>query len=96
MQTVITGNNNIASDQNGAKIEASSADDGSADRGSGSSSTGESGFSSEEEEGEEESEGEEEEEGEGLVDLEDLGALLSKAKKKPVKTSTEPKVKLNI
>eukprot|EP00088_Acartia_fossae_P021358 TRINITY_DN2281_c0_g1_i1.p1 TRINITY_DN2281_c0_g1~~TRINITY_DN2281_c0_g1_i1.p1 ORF type:complete len:728 (-),score=124.16 TRINITY_DN2281_c0_g1_i1:329-2512(-) len=93
VQTVITGDNTtLASNQNGAKIQNGANDDGSADRGSngGSSSTGESGFSSEEEEGEESEE--EEGEGEGLVDLEDLGALLSKAKKKPaVKTSTEPK-----
>merc|ERR1711970_936641 len=62
--------------KNGAKSE-------SVDATETSSSTGESGFSSSEEE-------EEEEEGDGLVDLEDLGAVLGKAKTKVAK-STEVK-----
>ena len=77
-------------EENGGKSE--TADSGTAEMSSSS------GISSEEEEEEsEEEEGEEEEEGDGLVDLEDLGTVLSKGKKAASKSkSGEPKVFYNL
>jgi len=85
----VTDDDVIKSQENGAKSNSTqeSADSPPAEGGEGSSS----GISSEDEEVEEDSEGESDDEEEGLVDLEDLGAMLSKAKN-PVKIkSTEPK-----
>jgi tRNA wybutosine-synthesizing protein 1 len=86
--------NPIKLEEKGAKPSSETADSNAAATVVGGEGSSSSGFSSEEEEdSEEEAEGEsEEEEGDGLVDLEDLGAVLSKGRNHANKIkSSEPK-----